>query len=251
VPRRRKAPTADVLTHLEETSFAARDDLDPPPGERPEAACPIVPRRGAFNSMSDTTARGDAEGWRARKQRLTRYRIAEAGMQLFLQRGFSDVTLDEIAAAAQISRRTFFHYFDSKEAIVEALDYTAREDLEAALKRTPPELSPLDAVRRALIEVVPEAETESAVAVDRLMRSTEALWARRQVMFARQEEALHLLLCERWPSPARRTRLRLVAMVGIGAMRMAMDQWRQAPNDQPMQNLLARAFDELRAEFEV
>ena len=58
------------------------------------------------------------EGLRERKQRETRRRIAETGLKLFLANGYDATTLDAIAEAADISRRTFFSYFKSKEEIM-------------------------------------------------------------------------------------------------------------------------------------
>ena len=51
----------------------------------------------------------DAPGLRARKRQQTRERLTRAAMALFLERGFEATTLDDIAAAADISRRSFFH----------------------------------------------------------------------------------------------------------------------------------------------
>ena len=60
------------------------------------------------------------EGLRERKRRETLRRIAEQGLKLFLTNGFEATTLDQIAEAAGISRRTFFYYFKSKEDILMA-----------------------------------------------------------------------------------------------------------------------------------
>ncbi|MGE0394761.1 MAG: TetR/AcrR family transcriptional regulator, partial [Vicinamibacterales bacterium] len=59
-----------------------------------------------------------AEGLRERKHRETRRRIADAGLRLFLDRGYDGTTVDAIAAEAGISRRTFFSYFKSKDEIL-------------------------------------------------------------------------------------------------------------------------------------
>ena len=58
------------------------------------------------------------EGLRERKRRQTLQRIAEVGLSLFLRKGYEATTLDEIAAAAGISRRTFFYYFKSKDEVL-------------------------------------------------------------------------------------------------------------------------------------
>ena len=58
------------------------------------------------------------EGLRERKRRETLQRIAEAGLKLFVTNGYDATTLETIAEAAGISRRTFFYYFKSKEDIL-------------------------------------------------------------------------------------------------------------------------------------
>ena len=59
-----------------------------------------------------------AEGTRERKRRETHRKLTEKGLTLFAQKGFEGTTLDDIASAAGIARRTFFHYFSSKEEII-------------------------------------------------------------------------------------------------------------------------------------
>ncbi|WFR73194.1 TetR family transcriptional regulator [Prescottella defluvii] len=55
-----------------------------------------------------------------RKQR-TRERLVEAARTLFSERGFDQTTIDDIAAAAHVSRGTFFNYFENKDAVLAAL----------------------------------------------------------------------------------------------------------------------------------
>ncbi|WP_291474176.1 TetR family transcriptional regulator [Corynebacterium sp.] len=59
----------------------------------------------------------DCPGLRERKRRETRQRIEDCGTELILERGFDQVTLEEICEKAGISRRTFFNYFESKDQV--------------------------------------------------------------------------------------------------------------------------------------
>src|ERR1700730_1837346 len=70
-----------------------------------------------------------APGLRQRKRQQTRERLTEAAMALFLDRGVEATPRDDIAAAADVSRRSFFHYFASKEDVV----FACQEESTAAL----------------------------------------------------------------------------------------------------------------------
>jgi len=67
--------------------------------------------------MNPATAR-EADSLRERRRAQTRAEIAQAAMKLFLRNGFEETTADEIAAAAGVSRATFFNYFPQKELIL-------------------------------------------------------------------------------------------------------------------------------------
>jgi AcrR family transcriptional regulator len=194
----------------------------------------------------DRTA--STEGLRERKRRQTRERIVEAALRLFLADGFDATTLDAIADAADISRRTFFHYFDSKDAIVEALESDTEDAFRAALASAKPDTAPLDAVHASLVKMISRYASDEAIALDRLMRSTEALRARKQANYTRQEQALFVALTEKWPDPKRRPALRLVAMMGIGTMRIAAEQWSEENGVKPLEHYVNKAFKRLRDE---
>lgn len=74
-------------------------------------------------------------------------------MRLILERGYDDVTVDEIAAEAGISRRTFFRYFDSKEGVVLPYEEEKLEELRRALAELPPGESIFVGLRRAILAV--------------------------------------------------------------------------------------------------
>ena len=74
------------------------------------------------------------EGRRERKKRETRERIYESARQLFLERGFAAVTVDQIAEAADVAQTTFFNYFQSKGALLREMTSEVSERLEAMLQ---------------------------------------------------------------------------------------------------------------------
>lgn len=193
---------------------------------------------------------GPAEGLRERKRRETRQRIAEVAQRLFMAQGYDATTLDAIAAEAGISRRTFFSYFKSKDEIIVFWQATDSAQLMADLLKASPDLAPLDAVRDVMVKHIARYTTEQMTAVDNLMRSSEALLARKQAYYAQQEQVLFETLCEVWRQPERRAALRMVAMVSIGAMRLALQAWReQTGARKPPARFLREAFDSLRSEL--
>jgi len=190
------------------------------------------------------------EGLRERKRRQTRERIVTEAVKLFLKNGFDPTTLDAIAEAADISRRTFFHYFKSKDAIVQALESDAEEAFRAALFAAGRDLTPIDAAQQAFLHTISRYTSEEAIALDRLMRSTEALRARKQSNYIHQEEALAAALADKWPDPRKRPVLRLAAMAGIGAMRIAAEQWSAEHGRRSLEHYVRKAFANLRGVLE-
>ncbi|WP_233608416.1 acyl-CoA-like ligand-binding transcription factor [Nocardia stercoris] len=90
-------------------------------------------------------------GLRERKKERTRHTIRTEAFRLFHEQGYAETTVEQIAAAADISPSTFFRYFPSKEMVVLA------DDLDPlvirSLRSQPAELSPLEAFRAATAEV--------------------------------------------------------------------------------------------------
>jgi AcrR family transcriptional regulator len=95
---------------------------------------------------TDVTASKPA-GLRERKKARTRAAIREQALRLFRERGYSATTVEQIAAAAEVSAATFFRYFPTKEDVVlqDDLDIITLEAFEAQ----PAELSPIAAMRAA------------------------------------------------------------------------------------------------------
>jgi AcrR family transcriptional regulator len=197
-------------------------------------------------NQPEAGAAPEIEGLRERKRRQTRQRIVDEGLKLFLANGFDATTLDAIAEAADISRRTFFYYFKSKEDIVLAYQSGSIERLRDTIVGESPDRPPLDVVRNALLKLMSTYSAEEMIPIDRLMISTESLRARKQASYVAQEQALFDALCELWPQPKRRAGLRIVAMVSIGVVRLAIEAWRQDGSKRPLKEYLNEMFVNLR-----
>ena len=83
---------------------------------------------------------------RSRKRQATRQAISDAATRLFIERGFDNVTVDEIAAAANVGRMTVFNHFARKEDMFFDRDEEGRELLRAALRDREAGESPLEAL---------------------------------------------------------------------------------------------------------
>src|SRR5271165_4067433 len=176
--------------------------------------------------MCDGTKK--TEGVRERKRRETLQRIAETGLKLFAEKGYDATTLEDIAAAAKISPRTFFYYFKTKDEILKFWQGSGILDaLRPTLLAENSSQSPLDAVENCLLKLIVRYESEKSVVVDRIFNSSETLRARKQAIYFAIEQTVFETLCELWPEPGQRSELRMVAMVSIGAMRLAMETRRQ------------------------
>jgi len=94
----------------------------------------------------------DSPGLRDRKKDQTRRALREGAARLFAERGFAGTTVEDIAAQANVSKRTFFRYFDSKEDLLLPDLSEVFAHVEAALAARPPAEDPLTAVCAALLD---------------------------------------------------------------------------------------------------
>lgn len=180
-------------------------------------------------------------GSRERKRRETEQRIIEAAIRLFTANGYEATTVDAIADAAGISRRTFFHYFESKDEILASMSRGMGEALVGAIANQPTTKRPLDAARDALLSLSAPYPPEELLAIDRLMRSSEAVQARKQASYVQAEQLLFAALSERWAAPE--AELRLVALLTVGAMRLSMEAFNRSEGKRPIDVLLHESFD--------
>ena len=89
-------------------------------------------------------------GLAVRKKERTRRQLAEAAAELFSERGYAGTTIDDIAAAVDVSPRTFFRYFPTKEDLVVAIGATSLDLFLEALRNRPPQESLQVALREAI-----------------------------------------------------------------------------------------------------
>jgi AcrR family transcriptional regulator len=186
-------------------------------------------------------------GLRQRKREQTRERLTRAAMALFLERGFEATTLDDIAAAADISRRSFFHYFASKEDVVFTWQEGSTTALIAAVAARPADESMLTAAENAILAVVGQLKPGEAIAIARLKRDNPALQARDQVKHEELERALAEALGKRAGPKTDKLQARLVAMITTGAMRISGELWAAEGAREEPEVLVMQTFAAIRA----
>jgi hypothetical protein len=93
-----------------------------------------------------------------------------------------------------------------------------------------------------------KADFKQAKAIERLLCSNETLRLRHQAKYVEQEQAVFEALCRMWPQPKRRQALRMVAMMSVGAFRLAIDSWSREEGKRPIDAYLKEAFASLKSE---
>jgi AcrR family transcriptional regulator len=102
-------------------------------------------------------------GLRERKKARTRWAIQEHALRLFAEQGYEQTTVDQIAAAADISPSTFFRYFKTKEDVVFADEYDPL--IVALITSAPAGLSPLEAIRHAVVSQLGDVTDEDQATI--------------------------------------------------------------------------------------
>jgi AcrR family transcriptional regulator len=175
-----------------------------------------------------TEAGATTLGLRERNKLRTRQEIADATLRLAAERGLEHVTVEQIAAAADVAPRTFFRYFDSKEDALLA-DHSERlELLREALKSRPASEGPLTAVRTAILDVAGDLEEHKELMLCKvqLMENNPILRGRSLEMMGDLERTIAEALAERTGVDLETDfRPFLIAGAVCTAMRVAIDRW--------------------------
>jgi AcrR family transcriptional regulator len=140
-------------------------------------------------------------GLRERKKRQTRQALHRTAMELFVERGFENVTIAEIAEAAEVSKMTITNYFPAKDDIVfDGYGDAAGEPSAVVLGRAPGE-SAVAALRRAFLSGLARRDpltglNDGVTTFFRLVLDSPTLLRRQIEIFARSEDALARTLAQ-------------------------------------------------------
>jgi len=186
------------------------------------------------------------EGLRERHRRRTAADLENAALDLFTERGFDGVTIDDIAAAADVSRRTFFRYFASKEDVILSDHPRRLDELQAELDRRPADEPALTALRHAILSLVStyEENRDHMVRRFRLLTTTPALEARSLCLQRNWETSVTEMLAARMGvDPAQDLRPGVVAATTMAAMRVATANWLAGGGQGDLPAIVADALD--------
>ncbi|MFJ2819249.1 TetR family transcriptional regulator [Streptomyces sp. NPDC087294] len=174
------------------------------------------------------------ETLRERKKQRTRDALLRTAVEMFTERGYDSTTVDDIAAAVDVSPRTFFRYFAGKEEAALALGELMVARYLHAVRERPASEAPMQALRSAVLEswdtlheavenIVP---VTSYLRMYRVIESTPVLLAAHLRRNAEIEESIARVLADReGVDPRADPRPRLAVAVFGGVMRVVEREW--------------------------
>lgn len=185
-------------------------------------------------------------GLRERKRLATHQRIADEAARLASLKGLAATTIDEIAAAAEVGRATFFRYFDAKEvAVAEGFSVPWLQLVIDNLVLQPPELSAMEAVVETFkgFAGVLDGGGELVLQQARLSLASPGLQAWTLRLYVRFERAIAEVVAPRFgdlvpddPRPL------LVGALTMSAVRISLDTWLASDGHKDLPELLQSAL---------
>lgn len=157
-------------------------------------------------------------GLRERKKQRTRATLIDAAVELCNRQGFEQTTVDQIAAVAEVSPRTFSRYFATKDAVVLAFIDEVVDMVAVELAEQPPEVSDIEALYRAHVQAFTKTKTAppSRLTADRLLASARIITSSAALMHAASQfrmDAVNAALAKRMGVSGDDRRLQLTAAV--------------------------------------
>ncbi len=185
-------------------------------------------------------------GLRDRKKQRTRRTIERVALDLFEQDGFDATTIDQIAAAADVAPRTFFHHFPSKEDVVLSDDADRLDRIVLALQASSTAAPPWAALQTAFMRVAADYETERAVLLRRfrIIQAAPSVAAHNLQIQTTWEDAVTDAVAA-WldVDPATDLRPGLIAGAALAAMRTSLRRWLTDDGESRLPDHVAACFD--------
>ncbi len=201
--------------------------------------------------MTDITT--ESVGRRERKKQQTRDDLVVAAVRLFAERGFDETTTEDIAEAADVSQRTFFRHFPSKEAVLYGDDRAGELAFRDAIVAHPAGDPPVVAVAAALSALTASyaGDPGRAFLQAKLAATYPSVSAySRAVVQRRLERVIIAALAERMDvDPVADPRPEVIAGAAISALRVALRQWVAAEGQPDLIDLAATALTSISDEM--
>ena len=200
---------------------------------------------------------GEAEespGLRERKKAMTRLALEDAALELFATKGFDHTTVDEIADACNVSRRTYFRYFASKEDIFSGDKDEHDSRMFEMIAGRPADEPALVSLRVAVLAMAADLATDRSrlMAKARIINETPSLRSAGLDHEQRTIDDIVEALARRSSGPVDDDdvfRLRLVTQAAVGALRAAIDRWVLTGAKEELVDVAVEALDVLAAGF--
>ena len=176
----------------------------------------------------------------------SRGRLEASALELYIERGFDDTTVAEIAGRAGLTERTFFRYFADKREVLFGGAGLLGEALSTAVASAAASLGPMDVVVEALASLAPLFEGRRDLVLRRqiVIDANPDLRERELVKLESLADTLTAALSARSVDAAR---ARLAAQAGLAAFRLAFQRWVDDEGRQGMAGLIREAAHELRS----
>lgn len=190
---------------------------------------------------------------RDRHKQRVRQRIVLSAMTLAGQRGLAQVTADDIAAAAEVGRATFFRYFDSKEAAVIVGFYEQRlQALVEVLDAAPAGLGPMDAVIWTFRQLAqrPDRQLKLVRLHARLVTSSAVMRAKAYEFQSRYEQAIAGAVAPRFGRLRDGDlRPRLLAVAALAVVQASIEHWSARKDNPDLTGLVLSGLEQLKSGF--
>ena len=200
--------------------------------------------------MTPSSAAGDL-GLRERKKRARTDAIVDAAQRLVLERGLDAVTVEEIAEAAQISPRTFFNYFESKDdAVLGQGSFELSAETREAFAAGGPHgrlVADLEVLVRALLGAFAGTGQHSAERVLEILQLEPRLLGRHFAWFERHKTQVVALFERRHEAAPLPADPEMCAMVVFVLTRTAMDDWGRTGHEGDVGDHVPRVVGQLAA----
>jgi AcrR family transcriptional regulator len=194
----------------------------------------------------DTAASRPPRNLRQRARDAVREQIADIALDLFAERGFENVTVEEIATAAGISARSFFRYFPNKEDVVVGDPIPAGERIRDAFAARPSDEPIWTSLRVAFDPLIENVDARRGTTIMKVISSTPSLRAHSLEKHHAWATMLSPLVAGRLDAgPAQNLRAETLIRAALACFDVAIAEWTEHDGAIPLPPLLDQAFDEL------